>query len=110
MIDQKELQEKMKERDKVSPSPEVRAAAIWAIIHSLDVKPTAWDLICFCCEAFAALASSGGYEFLQPFAKRLVSIVYTAHYNSPEPMPTSVESSQEVQSNFEIIRNDSFLG
>ena len=101
-------QELIEKRDKESPSPEQRAVRIWSAINAMEPRPTLWDIVCFSCEALAALSTE--LDFLQPFTKRLVSIVYTAHYHTPEPYPSAVETPKPPPSNGLIImRNDSFI-
>ena len=74
-------------RDKVSPSPEQRATRLWSAVHKLEPRPTQWDIVCFCVESLAIVSSE--IEFLKPIVARLVSIVYTAHYGTPEPWPSA---------------------
>ena len=77
----------IKQRDAISPSPEQRATRLWSAIHRLEPRPTQWDIVCFCVESLAIVSSE--IEFLKPIVARLVSIVYTAHYGTPEPWPSA---------------------
>lgn len=79
----------MEERDKISPSPEQRATRLWSAIHTLKPRPTAWDIVCFCVESLAVVSTE--HEFLKPIVARLVSVVYTAHYNTSEPWPSATD-------------------
>jgi hypothetical protein len=81
------------ERDAINPSPEQRATHLWRRIHSIEPRPTAWDIICFCTESIAVIAAE--YEFLRPIVVKLISIVYTAHYSTPEPFPSCVPLTKE---------------
>lgn len=89
--------EVMRLRDLVTHSPEQRASYLWKLLEAQGIKPTQWDLICFAAETFALL--SADIEFLQDISKRMVSIVYTAHYHTPEiytsscPYPLSKQIS-----------------
>lgn len=107
LIEQVTRKEVMEQRDAINASPEQRASYIWPVVQRMNPKPTAWDIICFCAEAFASIA--GGYDFLKPFAKRLIQIVYTAHYHTPDPYPSALEVQPEAPQ-LEVTRNDSFLG
>lgn len=92
MSDKDTLKRVMELRDKISPSPEQRATHLWEAIHKLPRRPTFWDLVCFCAETFAIVAAE--YTFLKPIAARLVSVVYTAHYQTPDPYPSCLDDSQ----------------
>lgn len=81
------------ERDSVVASPEQRAKYIWDRIHSIEPKPTLWDIVCFCTESLALAAAE--FTFLQPYMKRVVSVIYTAHYHTPEPFPSCLSLEQK---------------
>lgn len=93
MSDKAALQDKMDLRDKISPSPEQRAAFLYEAVNAK--KPTLWDLVCFCTEVLGVVAVE--YTWLKPFAARLVSIVYTAHYNTPDPFPSVLDAKREPE-------------
>lgn len=75
------------------PTPEQRATYIWERIHATEPRPTLWDLACFCTETLALIAVE--YDFLRPFVRRLVSIVYTAHNNTPDAFPSCLSSERK---------------
>lgn len=83
-------------RDKLTPTPEQRAQWIWNRLHGQmsQITPKPWDLICFSVETLALLAAE--YTFLQPVIKKLVSIVYTAHYYTDEVYSSSCPMNQQV--------------
>lgn len=85
----------IKKRDAISPTPEQRAQELWSAIHTLNPRPTQWDIVCFCVESLAVVSSE--YEFLKPIVARLVSVVYTAHYNTPEPWPSALDDKRNEQ-------------
>ena len=93
--DKAKLQKQMELRDKINPSPEQRAIHLWKAIYTLTPKPTFWDLVCFCTETFAIVATE--YSFLKPIAAKLVSIVYTAHYQTPDPFPSSLDAERQSE-------------
>lgn len=80
----------MELRDKISPSPEQRATHLWSVIHTLKPRPTMWDLVCFCAETLGVVASE--YTFLKPIVAKLVSVIYTAHYQTPDPYPSCLDN------------------
>ncbi len=84
---------KIAERDKLVPSPEQRAAYLWA--HVQLIKPTLWDLICFSTEVLAI--ASIEHEFLQDINKKLVSVVYTAHYYTETPIDSCLKLDSQGQ-------------
>lgn len=89
-------EERIAARDKISPSPEQRAAHLWAEIQRLNPKPTQWDIVCFCTEALGVIAAH--HEFLQAVVKQLNRTVYTAHYYTDTPIDSCLElASKEPQ-------------
>lgn len=92
VIDKQKL---ISERNAISPSPEQRATHLWTAIHKLPERPTQWDIVCFCTESLAIVSSE--IEFLKPIVARLVSIVYTAHYNTPDPWPSALDDKRNEQ-------------
>ena len=78
-----------------APSPEHRAEFLYKHMQTMNPKPTMWDLVCFSTETIALLA--GELEFLQPVAKQLVSVVYTAHYHSDIPFDSCLSNSNSVE-------------
>lgn len=110
MSKEETTKEVMRLRDLVTHSPEQRAKWLWDRLEGKTlstVKPTQWDLICFAAEVFALL--SADIEFLQEISKRMVSIVYTAHYHTPEiypsscPYPLSKQTSSTVKTGLSEI-------
>jgi|SRR5215203_720207 len=59
-------------------SPAARAQVVWAALKEKLPDATNWDLICFCTEYLGYCVSE--FEWLEPPAKRLSTLVYTAHY------------------------------
>lgn len=74
----------IKERDKISPSPEQRARYIWYAVQRLTPKPTLWDIICFCSETLSA--ASLEHEWLKYPAKMVSKSLYIAHYLTDTPI------------------------
>ena len=70
------IEEKMLKQDETIPSVSDRAVRIYSILKKEDV--TNWDVICFCVEYLASMSLM--YEWLKPYVKPIVSIVYKAHY------------------------------
>jgi hypothetical protein len=79
----------MFERDSISPSPSVRAMAIWNILNQRKSRPTLWDLICFCIETISA--SVVDYPFLAPLIKKLNQQIYAIHYHSERVFESFVD-------------------
>jgi hypothetical protein len=72
----------IKRKDELTPSPGERAKLIWDILMQSDVELTTWDLLCGTTEILARLSIP--IPWLEPDAKRLALLVYSAHYNSDE--------------------------
>lgn len=85
----------IEERDKINPSPSVRANAIWQILNSHKPRPTLWDLICFSIETLSVAVES--YPFLMTAIKHLNRMIYAIHYNSTEPMDSFVNEKGEMR-------------
>jgi hypothetical protein len=83
----------IEERDKINPSPSVRADAIWQILNHHEPRPKLWDLICFSVETLAVAVES--YPFLLSAIKSLSRMIYAIHYNGEE----LIESFVEVKKN-----------
>lgn len=66
------------------PDPQERATYLYKRLHSIEPKPTTWDLVCFCIETLAMLTTQ--YEVFKPITFRLISMCYTFHNNTPEPL------------------------
>lgn len=65
--------------DKKHPSPELRAKKVIDDLkekygESLDD----WDITCFAAEWLGLM--SVAHPYLEPYARRILSLVYTAHY------------------------------
>jgi hypothetical protein len=73
-----DINPRIQESDQISPSPEDRAAVVLAFIRQHMPDLTNWDLICFCSNYLAAESLS--IQWLQPPAKEITRLVYTAHY------------------------------
>lgn len=78
----------MQERDKVSPSPTLRAKVVWDILQAESPKPIVWDLVCFSLEILTI--SSESYPYIIPAVKVLNQAIYGAHYNTEEPFPSFI--------------------
>jgi hypothetical protein len=71
--------------DRATASPEQRAHKLLTILQKAlgeELKP--WDLICLGEEIIVSMA--GEYEWLQPPARQLASLVYNAHYMASEEL------------------------
>lgn len=107
---QAERERLVKERDAISPNPSQRAAYIYSIVRAAQPKPTVWDIVCFCAEVLAVFAAD--HSFLMPLARAANGIVYTAHYNTPEPFESCLtveaplSTKPEILSNMELIDNE----
>lgn len=88
-------EERIRERDKITPPPSERAAFLWAEIQRLNPRPTQWDIVCFCTEALGVIAAH--HEFLQAAVKRLNTTVYTAHYYTDTPIESCLKSTLKVE-------------
>lgn len=86
----------LEERDKINPSPQVRANAIWNILNNHEPRPTLWDLICFSTETLT-IAAGDSYPFLTKIVKALVSNVYTIHYYGDEVIDSFVKVDGEFK-------------
>ncbi len=89
MSDYKEL---MRRRDEVNPSPSERAEYLYKYLQTQEPKPTLWDMICFAGEVLTVACED--LPSLQPNVKRIISSIYTAHYNVEEPFGSSVRSER----------------
>lgn len=70
----------MEASDKVNPSPSTRAKYVWDILQA-HPELTKWDLVCFAAELLGNVSIA--LPFLEPDAKSLNKLVYTAHYMDP---------------------------
>lgn len=76
-------------RDSLSPSPGMRAFAVYNILNQRKNKPTLWDLICFSIETISA--SVVDYPFLTAMIKALNRQIYAIHYYSTEPFDSFID-------------------
>lgn len=75
----RELEQRISERDKLTPSPEVRAGYILNLIKDHNNDITNWDLLCFCSEYLGSQVLV--YDWLDMNAVRaIVSTIQEAHY------------------------------
>lgn len=78
-----ELNQRINERDKVTPSPEERAGYILNLIKDNNNDITDWDIICFCSEYLGAMVIN--YNWLEVECIQLITRrVQTAHYTRDE--------------------------
>lgn len=90
----RDFQEKLiEEKDKISPSPSIRARAIWDILNTHDPRPTLWDLVCFGIEVLTLAAES--YPFITYAVRGLNHLIYATHYNAEGLFDSFVVLNQE---------------
>jgi hypothetical protein len=63
-------------------SPSERAEYIWAVLKSEHPDLTDWDVLCFAGEYLGMMTQT--YLWLEEPAKRVLGLIYTAHYMNPE--------------------------
>ena len=78
------------EVDKQIASPSERAALVWSYLKNEHPDLTDWDVICFSTEYLGMMVPV--HPWLEELAKKLATLVYTAHYLTPD---TDVSSSIE---------------
>lgn len=76
--------------DKVTPSPEARATAIYNALKVDHPEYTEWDLICFCVNYLAKMTVV--YTYLTDYIKPLCTIVYKAHYLATDPQDVAINT------------------
>jgi hypothetical protein len=83
------LEHIIRERDELTPSPEVRAKFVLDLLTAHGPKLTNWDLLCFCTEYLGSQVLI--YSWLDEFKIRsLAQIVQEAHYLREEIPETGV--------------------
>lgn len=70
------------EVDRLYVSPGERANYIWALLKSEHPDLTDWDVICFAGEFLGMMSSQ--HLWLTEAAKRVVGLIYAAHYMNAE--------------------------
>lgn len=68
--------------DEVIVSPSERATHIWTLLKAEHPDLTDWDVLCFAAEYMAM--QSNVYMWLEEPVKKVVGLVYLAHYMNPE--------------------------
>lgn len=86
----------MEERDKINPSPSVRATAVWNILNSHNPRPTLWDIVCFSTEALT-ISAAESYPFLAKIVRALVTNVYAIHYHGDELINSFVDKDGKFE-------------
>lgn len=86
-----DIENEIKSRDLISPSPYTRAHEIWSLLQRSEPKPTLWDLICFSVETLGVATAE--YPILLATVKLVTKLVYSIHYNTTEHFPSAYGSS-----------------
>lgn len=85
--------QRIKERDSLTPSPKIRAEAIWKILNQHQPRPTFWDLICFSIETISLAVQD--YPFLARVIMVLNQQIYAIHYESSELFESFIKVEKE---------------
>lgn len=84
-----ELRDRIRERDELTPSPEIRAKFILDLIQDHNKELTNWDILCFCSEYLGSQVLI--YEWLESeLVQRIATRVQLAHYLNDELPDTGV--------------------
>lgn len=84
------IESRMDERDKETPSPEVRAGYVLNLIKDANNDITNWDLLCFAIEYLGSQVLV--YDWLSAKAILLLNTeIYQAHYFRDEIPETGVK-------------------
>lgn len=75
------------EIDEKVVSPGERANYIWKLLKQEHPDLTDWDVLCFASEYLAMMSSA--HLWLEDAAKKVVGLIYTAHYMNPEAIDVS---------------------
>lgn len=87
--------------DEIIPSPSARAQKLLNALrarygNSLDT----WDVTCFAAEWLGLMSLNPELSFLEPYAKRIGQLVYTAHYerfkHELDPKPAGASPPNEL--------------
>ena len=78
-----EIERRIKEYDKIDPSPSDRALYVYNLISRNAPDLTEWDITCFCAE-YLGLVSAQAFPFLLSNARELAKMVYSIHYQERE--------------------------
>lgn len=63
-------------------SPSERAQYIWSCLKQEHPDLTDWDVMCFAGEYLGMMSSA--YAWVEEPAKRVLGLIYTAHYMNPD--------------------------
>ena len=90
-----EIADRMMEVDSKIPSPQDRAAIVFAKLKEVMPGLSVWDTICFASEYIGSQVAT--LPFIEAPAKDMLMLLYTYHYQYPESVDPSFSPHVETK-------------